>query len=519
MKKTALTKIHIFTLVLTCAISFSACGNISTNEIVAQRPEQSAMLPISPDEPEHVTAKDSQASSSESEVLSSSSRDLSSDSETASLEPENIPSNQAHWQVYLYPDMPQPYIEVLKQYEEFMNADNQNVNDESVQAKLWGGEWKYLYDEICMLWVSFINRDSAEDAENILRYSLADLTGDGFPELIIAFGDAPDVIYNYSESKGMGMECTSSYYVMTIYKNGIVEYVSGGAYSSTTYLQFQEASQSWEVADTIAVSDTWDAVNKKMNDTEYYGGNWGGDGLLDKTITKEEYLQIQKKYVTEPMEFEWVPLAYNSAAVWHSYEKNDDFTYEHDFMASRDGQGYHWWIYLEAAYIMRDYGKKMGYDFTSDHWTVERIYPICGGYYNIVLSQNEHDISIDLLCHPDKQIYAVLYAQYEKGDRLAGVNEIPYASQLEWQDFDFHENFEMPTVDNPYEEICESSVSTVLYISLSHYEQETGYDREWHVRELFGRSPFFDYLMESEDGFVWFCVDIGQDCFTYVAFE
>ncbi|MDE7176691.1 MAG: hypothetical protein K2O59_02655 [Lachnospiraceae bacterium] len=147
-----------------------------------------------------------------------------------------------------------------------------------------------------------------------------------------------------------------------------------------------------------------------------------------------------------------------------------------------------------------------------DHWTVEHILPISGGYYNIVLSQKDHDVSIDLLCHPDKEIYTVLYAQYEKGDRLAGVNNIPYASQLEWQDFDFHESFEMPTVENHYEEICESSVSTVLYISLARYEQETGYDGEWHVRELSGRSPFLDYLMGSEDGIVWFCVDIGQDC-------
>lgn len=57
---------------------------------------------------------------------------------------------------------------------------------------------------------------------------------------------------------------------------------------------------------------TWNAVNQEMNDTEYYGGEWGEDGLLDKAITGQEYLRIQGKYVTEPMEFEWIPLAYNT---------------------------------------------------------------------------------------------------------------------------------------------------------------------------------------------------------------
>lgn len=212
-------------------------------------------------------------------------------------------------------------------------------------------------------------------------------------------------------------------------------------------------------------------------------------------------------------------VTYSSKEVCYSYDKNDDFIYEHDFMASRDGQGYHWWICLETACILRDYGKKVGYDFTLDHWTVERIHPIGSGYYNIVLSSNDQDMVMNLLCHPDEGNYVVLYAQYEDGDRTAGVNNIPYASQLPWRDFDFHENYAVSVIENPYEDICETSVFSVLYLSLFHYEQETGNDGNWYVREFFGRSPFFDYLVESENGFVWFCVDIGQDCYTCAVFE
>lgn len=221
----------------------------------------------------------------------------------------------------------------------------------------------------------------------------------------------------------------------------------------------------------------------------------------------------------EEMEFERIPLVSDGGNPWYPYEKTDDFTYEHDSMESRDGQGYHWWIYLEATYILRDYGGRTGYDFTSDHWTVERIYPIGDGYYNLVLSQKNHDVSIDLLCQPDEGKYSILYAHYEGGDRIAGVNEIPYASQLEWHPFDFHEQYEAPSVVNPYEDICESSVSSVLDIVLYRYGQDTGYDGQWKVREVFGRSPFFDYIVESDDTLLFICVDIGQHNYACVVFK
>ena len=54
-----------------------------------------------------------------------------------------------------------------------------------------------------------------------------------------------------------------------------------------------------------------------------------------------------------------------SSIIWSSYEKVDDFVYMHDFMASRDGQGYHWWIYSEITYILCDYGRRVGYDYAS----------------------------------------------------------------------------------------------------------------------------------------------------------
>lgn len=228
-------------------------------------------------------------------------------------ESEESAPEPMQWQVYIHQDMPEHFSEVLKQYEQFMNADVQNLSDDSVQDKLWGGEWKYLYDELCGAWMSRVKWDGEGGGADAIRYSLKDLTEDGFPELIMGYHSEADdrttpcIIYYYSEKEGIQTEAASSYFTMTIYENNIVEYVSGGAYSTTTYLQFRKDTEEWVVADIIAVSDMWDPVNKK-EDRLYYGGNTTGGGTLQDLISEEEYIQIKEKYTAELMEMEWMPL-------------------------------------------------------------------------------------------------------------------------------------------------------------------------------------------------------------------
>lgn len=280
MKKITISKLFILKITLLCILSFCACAKAEETENIELEMEQSSTPLALSEDPEAEIFEDKESESSE-EMKS----EITESENTGS---EDISSEQIQWQVNICPDMPQPYIEVLRQYEQFMNADNQNLNDESVRAK-FGSEWEYVYDELCIYMPS----------QGIYyNYALADLTGNGFPEMVIASGDIPYIIYNYSETSGIGMEFTTSYYDMTIYQNGIVEYVSAGMYSSTTYVQFQEDVDAWVVIDRIAVD---------LIDDAYYGGNWV-NGELDTEITEEEYLQIQEKYVTEPMEFEWIPL-------------------------------------------------------------------------------------------------------------------------------------------------------------------------------------------------------------------
>lgn len=277
LKKTILSKIFILQMGLICVISFNACGNINTN-IGAEAIQIPTPLAL-PEELKQEKFK---------EIESENTQQKKENIKSVNSEPEVLPSEQAKKQVYICPDMPQPYVEVLKQYEQFINADIQDINDDSVLEKL-GGEWKYLYDELYLyMSSSYMN----------CSYALADLTGDGYPEMIMGYGNIPDVIYTYSETSGIGMEFASSYYDMTIYQTGIIEYISGGMNYSTTYLQYQEDLEKWTVVDSLML----------MNGTEYYSGSWTSDGVLDTEITEEEYLQIQEKYASEPMEFEWIPL-------------------------------------------------------------------------------------------------------------------------------------------------------------------------------------------------------------------
>ena len=62
------------------------------------------------------------------------------------LEQEKTESGPRKWQVHIQPGMPEPFIEVLRQYEQFMNADIQNLNDEDVREKIDSvdGKWRYF---------------------------------------------------------------------------------------------------------------------------------------------------------------------------------------------------------------------------------------------------------------------------------------------------------------------------------------------------------------------------------------
>ena len=198
-------------------------------------------------------------------------------------------------------DVPAPFKEVMKQYEQFLNAENQDMNDEDVRNKL-GEEWCYLYDELCGKLTYIVNNGE----EKKICYSLQDLTGDGVPEMIMGFNNKPRVIYYYSKDNGVSMEFASDYYVMNLYEGGIVEYRSAGIHSTTTYMKFKSQLGKWECVERLA--ELWDSEKKKY-DTYYHLTKEQEisetEAYIERSITEEEYFQIKERYTTEAIELEW----------------------------------------------------------------------------------------------------------------------------------------------------------------------------------------------------------------------
>ena len=225
------------------------------------------------------------------------------------LEQEKTESGQRKWQVHIQPGMPEPFIEVLRQYEQFMNADIQNLNDEDVREKIDSvdGKWRYLYDELCGLWLSAAWRGE----EDVIRYSLEDLTGDGYPELVMGYCRSSDdavysgVVYYYSQTDGIRMECLSSYYTMELYEDGVILYVSGGAAYTETFIQFQEEAECWQQVACIAVDCDYETDSVRGY---YWGDDVSGDLTGNRPMSVEEYQKIIAQYAAGPVELEWTSL-------------------------------------------------------------------------------------------------------------------------------------------------------------------------------------------------------------------
>lgn len=288
----------IICVAVICAISLSACGK--ADEIP---PKQGTEERISEDQQPEGSIEEELSTPAPVEEEISPSQEL----KEAESEQE---SKQKQWQMYIQPDMPEPYIEVLKQYEQAMNAGVEDFNDEEVMDRFnWiDGEWRYLYDLYCRRLAWDVNHNEMDDN---YRYSLKDLTGDGFPELILGYyldsldKTTPEVVYYYSETEGIKMECLSDYYTMTLYQGGIIEYISGGVMYTKTYLQFQEETESWELAVRVVVD--WDSDTD--SDRGYYWGDDVGGYLTDNELmSEEEYQKIMAQYTAEPVELEWTSL-------------------------------------------------------------------------------------------------------------------------------------------------------------------------------------------------------------------
>lgn len=193
------------------------------------------------------------------------------------------------------------------------------------------------------------------------------------------------------------------------------------------------------------------------------------------------------------------------------YEKANN----HDFMDSGN-QYIHMYWYSELTDILYAYSQCINQNLLSDGWVVESITPIGSGYYNALLHQKENEVRADLLFNPTEGEYKVLYVTCENGEHTS-YNGVSYMSQYEWKPYIWEET--SAAVDNPFSEIYESSIDTAIDAAVTAYEQEMEYVGSWKVQEIYAYSSLTNCLLASEDGVVWFCLDVYTNEYAAETFQ
>lgn len=175
--------------------------------------------------------------------------------------------------------------------------------------------WKYVDQQ--MFYVA---------KEDPLYYSLADLSGNGHPELIIGtimtesetpahahivlFSEAPlpagaahyypRYIYSYDEEEGIDyIERGGN--MISIYEGGIIE-ISRSDYFY--YYQYQRDSGELEFLDYFKVKA--EIQDDEVKSRSYYRS--AQDDSRNDEISENEYWEYMEQYTSRPMELEWMPV-------------------------------------------------------------------------------------------------------------------------------------------------------------------------------------------------------------------
>lgn len=235
--------------------------------------------------------------------------------ETASVVSEgDLAHQKADWQVFIHPDMPEALAEVLKQYERAMRAGvvpdalEYPTSEEKGTDKDGATRLNYVYDEVYAHWYYA----DEEERGAAICYSLADLTGDGVPELILGNSRHDiQIVYYCGEAGDVRFVETTPYYTMTLYGGGVIEYVSAGVYYTLNYLQFSAQEQDWRVVESLGAH--WDFEHQR-NVEPYRQMTADGESTESEPLSEEEFQEIIDRYTRKKVELQWFSL---SSPDWH----------------------------------------------------------------------------------------------------------------------------------------------------------------------------------------------------------
>lgn len=195
-----------------------------------------------------------------------------------------------------YPDVSELFQKVLRQYEQVLRV-TEGMNWDSAWDEFYHGDWKYVDN--------YLYGDGR--FENIY-YSIADISGDGFPEMIMGkksvYGEVwyAYLIYYYNgEDVQMACQGGGRYY-LTFYTNDLIELL---APQFIAFYQFQQDDQEWSLIIKIDYEYSADGQTEYLkNDIDAENP----DSSLFEDISEEEYQQIIEQYRTTPIDLEWTVL-------------------------------------------------------------------------------------------------------------------------------------------------------------------------------------------------------------------
>ena len=213
------------------------------------------------------------------------------------------------WQIFIHPDVPEPLVEVLEQYEKVMRADFDLDDFYGKEWKELGIEGRYVYDEVYVKW-----RYASEDDWDVsICYSLEDLTGDGIPELVMGCGYYHDeavryypiIVYCIGKNGDIQFIETTPYYDMTFYEGGIIEFVSAGINYTINYYQYSQEEQDWLCVEALGAQ--WDNENG-VDVNPYRQITPDGEYEEQERLSVEEFQKIMEQYTQKEVELKWYPL-------------------------------------------------------------------------------------------------------------------------------------------------------------------------------------------------------------------
>lgn len=202
-----------------------------------------------------------------------------------------------------YPSVPEHFQKVLRQYEQILRITG-DMDYDSAAQEFWGGvcdgDWEYVDDYLYEL-----------GRMTNVYYCLADISGDGVPEMIMGQKSAydeewyPYILYYYDGRDVRSDFPTAGRYKLTFYTNGLLEYEDT---FFDYFCQFQQEEQRWECITLIQFELSEEKIFRNHSldyieiDLEHL------DSCLLEEISQEEYQRITEQYRTTPAELEWTAL-------------------------------------------------------------------------------------------------------------------------------------------------------------------------------------------------------------------